>query len=228
MRLAPVAPVHGSLSVECLESDSEEEMMFSTYTLSTWWLAHIMRAIVALNAHIIITHTAQFALYFSFHCPHHLWIMVPSSFVDYRRHEVRPCSNHCTTCVLNSGLVDFELPRLSRPGITWIWMLCNSTHVITTACHNWFCVSATRYNTEKYSHDMTKAHTTCALKNTSSAHGLYHMKRMNHKHWAYNSLCHLKMGWTVMLKLTLVIPPFSSRWYKHGFLHGGKIFLKPT
>ena len=115
----------------------------------------------------------------------------------YRGHEVRPCSNHCTTCVHNSGLVDFELPRLSRPGITWRWILCNDTHVITVACRNWFCISTTRHNTVKYSyvmallslcvcvrsatHDMIKTHTTCAYQNTSSAHGLFHMKRMHHK-----------------------------------------------
>ena len=31
----------------------------------------------------------------------------------YRGHELRPCFNHCTTCAHNSGLVKFQLPRLS-------------------------------------------------------------------------------------------------------------------
>ena len=39
----------------------------------------------------------------------------------YRGHEVRPCFNNCTTCAHNSGLLKFELPRLSGPGVTWRW-----------------------------------------------------------------------------------------------------------
>ena len=115
----------------------------------------------------------------------------------YRGHELWPRFNHCTTCAHNSGLVKFEVPRLSWPGITWRWILWNNTHVITIAWRNWFCISTTCHNMEKYNyvmallslcactrsatHDMIKTHTTRAHGNTSSAHDLHHMNEMHHK-----------------------------------------------
>ena len=83
--------------------------------------------------------------------------MIYGTFIScwwYCGHKVRPCSNHCTTCVHNSGLMDFELPWLSRPGITWRWILCNDTNVITIACRNCFYISTTCHNMEKYSYIM--------------------------------------------------------------------------
>ena len=115
----------------------------------------------------------------------------------YRGHELRPSFKHCTTCAHNSGLVKVVPARISRPGITWRWMLCNDTHVITIACRHWACIGTTRHNKEKYNyvmallslcacarsakHDMIKTHTTRAHENTCSAHDLHHMNEMHHK-----------------------------------------------
>ena len=114
----------------------------------------------------------------------------------YHSHELRPCFNHCTTCAYNLGLVKFELVQLSQPGITWRWMLCNDTHVITIACRHWVHISTTRHNMEKYNcvmtllslcacarsatHDMIKIHKTHAHENTNNTHDLHHMNEMHH------------------------------------------------
>ena len=136
-------------------------------------------------------------------CKHALvWLLVRFFHVVFHVmscffHVVWLRFNHCTTCGHDSGLVKFELARLSRPGITWRWMLWNDTHVITIACHHWVCISTTRHNMQKCNyvmailslcacerfatHDMIKTHTTCAHKNTSSDHDLHNMKKAHHE-----------------------------------------------
>ena len=115
----------------------------------------------------------------------------------YRGHELKPWFNHCTTCVHNSGLVKFELPRLSRPGITWRWMLCNDTHVITIACrhrvlHQYYTSQHGKVQlrngllslcacAHSAMHDMIKTHTTRAHEITSGTHDLHHMNEMHHR-----------------------------------------------
>ena len=111
-----------------------------------------------------------------------------------RGHELWPRFNHCTTCGHDSRLMKFELARLSWPGLTWRWMLCNNTHVITIACHHWVCISTTRHNMQKYNyviallslcacahsatHSMIKTHMT-------RAHDLHYMNKTHHMTFSF-------------------------------------------
>ena len=110
----------------------------------------------------------------------------------YRGHELRPCfNNYCTTCAHNSGLVQFELARLtlnvmqqhsrdyyslSSLGLHQYYMsqhgkvqLRNGTIVSLRMCA--FCYA--RY--DKNTHD------SCPREhNIFSTHDLHHMNEMHH------------------------------------------------